>query len=863
MEDSAKSEVIKGPDGFEYSIDHPRFEAHQLLDEYLHEVRVQAIYWEYKAQDNSVGRRMLAGLPVVQAQIVCACFERGVHLFGTQELGRRAYFASAHGLIKALLRRTLPFSESDFNDLLEALDSGSKIIAWNVETYLVTAARNYADGNELSESSRNSLLNFQKVLNNYQDVERKRLSSRIDEILCQSKFSTFTSGETWANAALEALGKLSTKETAVWSSLIAHCKSATAGKPSAKWLKEAKLRIDEIGFSSFSERLQSWLKTFASHHEEVNETNLDALKGLVWCASLQNDVSLLRAIARVVPACVKNVEHRQQIQYPNATEPYDYSWSTVRAPRLANACVWMLSQSDSVEAVAQLARLRMKVRHKGILNAIEKAVTETAKRLNVAPEELEELATPDFGLQDGKLQRAWNETQVTVDFATGKAVWHWQDASGKTLKAAPAKVKNEYSNELKELKTLASEVEKTLVVVKERLDSMLRLERSWTHEAWRERYFDHALLSAVSRRVIWQWNQGANDTVGIWHNDGFVDSGGAKVVPPSEGATIRLWHPITDTPEGVAAWRRWLEESSTRQPFKQAHREIYLLTDAERNTRTYSNRFASHIIRQHQFNSLCVARGWKNKLRLMVDDTYPPATKLLPQQNLRAEFWIEGIGDNYGGDTNDAGTYLRLATDQVRFYQLDAEENQAHAGGGGYGAQRWGAPPAEPVPLDEIAALVFSEVMRDVDLFVGVASVGNDPTWNDGGPEGRFINYWQGYSWGELNQTAQTRRDVLSRLLPRLKISQRCDLLDKWLQVRGDLRTYKIHLGSGNILMEPNDQYLCIVSARASSDDGKVFLPFEGDNTLAIVLSKAFMLADDTKISDASIVNQIKRALPN
>lgn len=53
-----------------------------------------------------------------------------------------------------------------------------------------------------------------------------------------------------------------------------------------------------------------------------------------------------------------------------------------------------------------------------------------------------------------------------------------------------------------------------------------------------------------------------------------------------------------------------------------AHREIYVLTDAERTTRVYSNRFAAHIVRQHQFNALCAARGWKNQLRLIVDDSY-------------------------------------------------------------------------------------------------------------------------------------------------------------------------------------------------------------------------------------------------
>jgi hypothetical protein len=73
------------------------------------------------------------------------------------------------------------------------------------------------------------------------------------------------------------------------------------------------------------------------------------------------------------------------------------------------------------------------------------------------------------------------------------------------------------------------------------------------------------------------------------------------------------------------------------------------------------------------------------------------------------------------------------------------------------------------------------------------------------------------------------------------------------------MRTYKIHLGSGNILMEPNDQYLCIVPdarARASQDD--LFLPFEGDNMLSIILSKALLLADDTKIKDPTIVRQIQ-----
>ena len=68
-------------------------------------------------------------------------------------------------------------------------------------------------------------------------------------------------------------------------------------------------------------------------------------------------------------------------------------------------------------------------------------------------------------------------------------------------------------------------------------------------------------------------------------------------------------------------------------------------------------------------------------------------------------------------------------------------------------------------------------------------------------------------------------------------------------------------LGSSNILMEPNDPYLCIVPDRKSSaikPGGQVFLPFEGDSTLSVILSKAFLLAEDTNIQDGSIIRQIK-----
>jgi hypothetical protein len=109
--------------------------------------------------------------------------------------------------------------------------------------------------------------------------------------------------------------------------------------------------------------------------------------------------------------------------------------------------------------------------------------------------------------------------------------------------------------------------------------------------------------------------------------------------------------------------------------------------------------------------------------------------------------------------------------------------------------------------LDEVPPMVFSEILRDVDLFVGVVSIGNDPAWQDGGREVRYGQYWQNYSFGELSATAISRREILERLIPRLKIASQCTLTDRFLVVQGTRRKYKIHLGAGNILMEPNRKH--------------------------------------------------------
>jgi hypothetical protein len=349
---------------------------------------------------------------------------------------------------------------------------------------------------------------------------------------------------------------------------------------------------------------------------------------------------------------------------------------------------------------------------------------------------------------------------------------------------------------------------------------------------WSGRYLAHPVTGPVARRLLWTIDDPAGDVTGLAGADGtLVTLDGTRDIPA--GATVRLWHPARAATAQVRAWRDRLSGDGLLQPFKQAFREVYLLTPAERETRLYSNRFAAHILHYQQAYALMKARGWTTNYLGPHDGGY--------DGQARREFADAGlvaVFAHYAADTAPADFRIELcSTDRVLFHRAGDRARQ-------------------PVPLEEVPDLVFSEAMRDIDLFVGVASIGLDPNWADRG-DGAHDAYWQAFSFGELSQTAQVRRDALARIVPRLKIASRLELGDRFLRVHGNLHTYKVHMGSANIQVEPDDRYLCIVPGGSGRAAG-VMLPFEGDQVLSVILSKAVLLAADDKITDPAILRQLR-----
>lgn len=668
---------------------------------------------------------------------------------------------------------------------------------------------------------------------------RSKLSKRIHLILATEEEALVYSFQEFIDNFGKPMNEL-TRE--YWSagevfSLLHHAATAKTGKPSKKWLKTANKLIEKLPANKLNDYWEATLDLLLTTKPTVNERSWQddvwllnggasqTVKGLLWAMSQANRESLSRKMARLAVAAYKKVPGKGPL-----------------ATGIGNACVTALSITEDIHGISQLAGLRYRIKQAGIGKKVDKILEETANERGVSRQQIEDLSVMEFGLASNLLKMCVGEMEAEITLVKpGKATLLWRKGE-KLQKSIPKAVKEGFAAELKAVKATKKALETDSINLRDRIDWSFRLDRRVELGYFEKIWQANSLLKYFADRLIWIFSEAddANPVTAIRGNNGWESMTGEPTDLTSK-TTVRLWHPALANADEVEAWRNYLTSRELTQPLKQAFREVYILTAAEENTKTYSNRMAAHILKQHQFTNLARGRGWSYSLIGAYDHgmSTQACYQELPELGIRAEYIIQEMQD--GDNFNETGIWLYVATDQVRFLNLN---------------DNWSV-----IDLADVPPLLFSEVLRDTDLFVGVASIGNDDQWADSGGE-VFQNYWRTYSTDQLTEVGQNRKLALQRLIPRLKIRDVATVGDKFVRVVGKRRTYKIHIGSGNILMEPNDQYLCIVPGtygKKTANDTRVYLPFEGDRTLSIIISKALLLAADDEITDSTITRQLRR----
>ncbi len=290
-------------------------------------------------------------------------------------------------------------------------------------------------------------------------------------------------------------------------------------------------------------------------------------------------------------------------------------------------------------------------------------------------------------------------------------------------------------------------------------------------------------------------------TLGFLTADGIVDLAGA-IHPMDPEDQILIAHPFDLYQSGRwHEYQKLLFEKQLKQPFKQVFRELYVKLDEELEKEA-SMLFSGNQIQPQKTVGALRSRRW-------VADYEDGLQKIYYKENIVA--CIYAMADWFSPSDVEAPTLEYVVfTDRKT---------------------------GEALKIKEIPDIIYSEVMRDVDLAVSVAHAGGvDPETS--------------------HSTIEMRKAIAACSLSLFR-TKNVRLEGNHAIIDGKLGQYTVHLGSG-VVHQIGNAMLFVVPVH-SQHRGRIFLPFvDDDPKTAEILSKILLFAEDTRIKDPNILRQIQ-----
>ncbi len=275
-----------------------------------------------------------------------------------------------------------------------------------------------------------------------------------------------------------------------------------------------------------------------------------------------------------------------------------------------------------------------------------------------------------------------------------------------------------------------------------------------------------------------------------------------KILPLTGNRSLQIAHPLHLYKLGCwHDFQKYLFDHEIRQPFKQVFRELYVKLPEELNL-TASRMFAGNQIQPQKTIGCLKGRRW-------VADYDEGLQKIYYKENIIAR--IYALADWFSPAEVEAPTL-----EWVEF-----ADRKTFA----------------PLKIEDVPDLIYSEVMRDVDLAVSVAHAGGvDPETS--------------------HSTIEMRRAIVEFNLPLFGLTN-VTLTESHAIIKGSRAVYNVHLGSGTVHQE-GGAMINILPVH-SQKRGKLFLPFvDEDPKTAEIMSKIVLLAEDKKLKDPFILDQIR-----
>ena len=382
---------------------------------------------------------------------------------------------------------------------------------------------------------------------------------------------------------------------------------------------------------------------------------------------------------------------------------------------------------------------------------------------------------------------------IEVDDTGKSSVVYEKD--GKMLKSVPTKLKkHKYIEELKEInKNLKDQYSRSKKMLEESMEDATE-------------FFVNEIENLTSNPVIYPlikdlvFTDGKN--IGYYNNFSLVDTN-SKSKKLKEDNKIKIAHALDlYNSKKWASFQKDLFDRQIKQPFKQIFRELYIKTKDEIGKDT-SLRYAGHQIQPAKTVALLKSRRW-------VVDSEEGLQKVYYKQNIIAK--IFALADWFSPADIEAPTL-----EYVEFFDRKTFKKMM---------------------IDDVPDIIFTEVMRDVDLVVSVAHIG-------------------GVDVEASHSTIEMRKAIVEFNLKLFKIDN-VTFTDNFALIDGSLGEYSVHLGSG-VIHQKAGAAINVLPVH-SQHRGRLFLPFiDEDPKTAQIMSEIILFAQDSKIKDPFILNQIQK----
>lgn len=368
------------------------------------------------------------------------------------------------------------------------------------------------------------------------------------------------------------------------------------------------------------------------------------------------------------------------------------------------------------------------------------------------------------------------------------------EKDGRRLKSVPARLKK-------------NDVILQLTAAQKELTEQYRRTRAFLEDAMTDEIMltgaelrnlrKNPVARAIADKLVFK----AENRFGMPCEDGLRDENG-ETLPYDQCAQVQVAHPFHLYQAGVwHSWQAAIFAQRIRQPFKQIFRELYVKT-ADELGNAKSMRYAGYQIQPRKAAALLKSRRWMADLEMGLQ-------KVFYRENVIAALLAQA--DWFTPADIEAPTI-----EGIRFFHRLT---------------------GKPLNADDVPDVLFSEVMRDVDLAVSVAYVGGvDPKTS--------------------HSTIEMRAALLEFVLPMFGV-QNVRIDRTHAIVQGKRSTYTVHLGSG--IIHQQGGAMLRIAAVHSQHRGKLFLPFvEDDPQTSEILTKVLFLSDDSRIQDPTILAQIR-----